>query len=57
MEAEGAGYGVHERNVADGGGDYVGEVQGEEVGFADDGFIVEIADFDLGVFVSSRLLG
>ena len=57
VQAEGACEGVYELYVAGGGGDDVGEVQGEEVGFADYGFVVEIADFDLMGFVSSKGLG
>jgi hypothetical protein len=37
VEADGAGDGVYEDGVGDGGGDYVGEVDGEEVGRPDDG--------------------
>jgi hypothetical protein len=37
VEADGAGDGVNEDGVGDGGGDYVGEVDGEEVGRPDDG--------------------
>jgi hypothetical protein len=37
VQADGAGDGVDQDGVGDGGGDYVGEVDGEEVGGADDG--------------------
>lgn len=36
MEANGAGDGVDQDSVGDGGGDDVGEIYGEEVGGADD---------------------
>jgi hypothetical protein len=50
VQAEGACEGVYELYVAGGGGDDVGEVQGEEEGFADHGFVVDVADFDLRFF-------
>ena len=53
VQAEGAGEGIHELDVAGGGRDYVCEVQGEEKGLPDYGFVVDVPYFDL-VFISLR---
>lgn len=48
VEAEGAGEGIDELDVICRGGDDVGEVEGVEVGVADDGLVVDVADDGLG---------
>lgn len=48
VETEGAGEGVDEGEFGGGGGwDYVGKVEAEEVGIADDGSLVDITDYCL----------
>ena len=49
VEAEGAGEGVDELDVVCGGGDDVREVEGVEVGVADDGLVVDVADDGLRI--------
>jgi hypothetical protein len=51
VKTKGARERVDELDVAGGGGDDVGEVEFEEVGAADYGFGVYVADFDLRGFV------
>ena len=43
VEADGAGDGVDKYSVGDGGRDYIGEVDGEEVGGTDDGLRERLA--------------
>lgn len=46
MEADGLGNGVDEDGIGDRGRNDVGKVDFEEVGGADDGFVVDVANFD-----------
>ena len=46
VEPDGAGDTVDEDGIGDGEGNDVGEIDFEEVGFAEDGLVGEIADAD-----------
>lgn len=46
MEANGPGNTVDEDGIGHGKGDDVGEVEFEEIGFAQDGLVGEVADTD-----------